>query len=85
MKKLTLLSIAWTGLLLGSCQENDLGSGANTIAREYAKPAPEAWGAAQKSAEAADFKVTSDKHDRFGGQRMKDEFERTTPSEGSGR
>jgi hypothetical protein len=60
--------VAWTGLLLVSCQENDLGSGTNTIVREYAKPAPDAWSAAHKSAEAAGLTVTSDKHDQFGGE-----------------
>ena len=53
---------------LGACQGNDLGTGANTVDREYAKPAAEVCKAALQSAESAGFKVLSDKHDQLGGE-----------------
>jgi len=65
--------LLWTGipallLLAAACRSNDLGSGANTVDREFAKPAPEVWKASVKSVEAMDLKVSSDLHDRFGGE-----------------
>lgn len=53
---------------LGACRGNDLGSGANTVDREYPKPASEVSKAALTSAESADFKVRSDKRDQMGGE-----------------
>jgi hypothetical protein len=54
--------------LLASCQSNDLGSGANTVDRDFAKPAADVWKASVKSAEAMDLKVVGDAHDQFGGE-----------------
>ncbi len=62
------LTLAWMGLLVASCQENDLGSGANTMVREYAKPASETWKAARATVDGAEFKFTGDKHDQLGGE-----------------
>jgi len=53
---------------LGACSERDLGTGANTVDREYSKPAAEVCKAALESTESADFKVLSDKRDQMGGE-----------------
>ena len=55
-------------LSLASCAGNDLGSGANTIDREYAKPASEIWSASLKSAEGAHLTLRSERHDKMGGE-----------------
>ena len=55
-------------LFLTSCAGNDLGSGANTIDREYAKPASEIWSASLKSAESAKLTLRSERHDKMGGE-----------------
>lgn len=55
-------------LALSACQSSDLGTGANTLDREYARPAHEAWKAAVGCAESAGFRISSDRHDRFGGE-----------------
>jgi len=60
--------LACTGLCLCSCQENDFGSGANTVVREYSISAPQTSSAARRSAEAAGFTLTSDNHDQLGGE-----------------
>jgi hypothetical protein len=53
---------------LWACQSNDLGSGANTVDREFARSAHEVWKASVRSAESLDFRIASDTHDRFGGE-----------------
>lgn len=66
----TAMSI-WLGsslLALLACNENDLGSGANTVNREFAKAVPEVWTAAERSAEKAECKISSDVHDKLGGE-----------------
>jgi hypothetical protein len=55
-------------LILGSCRENDLGTGANTVDREFSKPAHDVWKASVKSAETMDLTISSDRHDEFGGE-----------------
>lgn len=60
------LALAIAGL--GACKGNDLGTGANTVDREYSKPAADVYKAAQKSAEATEFKMQSDRHDELGGE-----------------
>jgi hypothetical protein len=66
MKSLTLATL---GLLtLAACRERDLGTGVNTLDREYAKPATETWKAAVKSVEAAGLKIEEDSADRLGGE-----------------
>ena len=67
MNKL-MMAAAIAVLTLTSCATNDLGSGANTIDREYAKPASEIWSASLKSAEAANLTLNSEHHDKMGGE-----------------
>ena len=67
MKRLSRLWIP-AAFLLASCQTNDLGSGANTVDRDFAKPASDVWKASVKSAESMDLKIVNDAHDRFGGE-----------------
>jgi hypothetical protein len=55
---------------LGACQGRDLGARANTVDREYSKPASEVCVAVRRSAEAAGLNVRSDKHDVLGGDLM---------------
>lgn len=55
-------------LSLASCAGNDLGSGANTIVREYAKPASEIWSASLRSTEEANLTLRSERHDKMGGE-----------------
>lgn len=52
---------------LAACHAHDLGSGVNTVEREYARPASDVWKAAVKSIESAGLKVLSDPADQFGG------------------
>ena len=66
MKRLVWIPAAF--LLAASCRSNDLGSGANTVDRDFAKPASEVWKASVKSAESMELKIVSDAHDRFGGE-----------------
>jgi len=68
MKRLSRVWIPAALLLAAACQSNDLGSGANTVDRDFAKPAPEVWKASVKTAESMDLKVVGDAHDRFGGE-----------------
>ena len=67
MNKL-MAAAALAAILLTSCAGSDLGSGANTIDREYAKPASEIWSASLKSAEAAHLTLKSERHDKMGGE-----------------
>ena len=55
-------------LILGSCRENDLGTGANTVDREFSMPAHDVWKASVKSAESMELTISSDRHDEFGGE-----------------
>jgi hypothetical protein len=68
MKNLISMILVLSIVPLSACRETDLGTGTNTVDREYSKPAPEACKAALQSAESADFKVLSDKHDQLGGE-----------------
>jgi hypothetical protein len=68
MRRTLSLCLSAPLLALLACRENDLGSGVNTVDREFAKTAPEAWAAAVKSAEKADFKICGDTHDKLGGE-----------------
>lgn len=53
---------------LGACSSNDLGTGANTVDREFTRHASDVWSASIQSVDAMDLKVLSDSHDRFGGE-----------------
>ena len=68
MRTTTLALISAAFLWIPSCQESDLGTGTNTVDREYARPATDAWKAAVRSAESAGLKICSDNHDKFGGE-----------------
>jgi hypothetical protein len=60
-----LLALALPPLL--ACQTHDLGTGVNTVDREYARPAAEVCKAALACAAAGDFKVVDGRYDQFGG------------------
>ena len=66
-RTITLLASA-AAVVLGSCGETDLGTGANTVEREFSKPAHDVWKASVKSAEAMDLAISIDRHDEFGGE-----------------
>lgn len=68
MKRMILEGIPAVLLLLAACKSNDLGSGANTVDREFSKPAPEVWKASVKSVQAMELKVSHDAHDQLGGE-----------------
>src|SRR5262245_32921108 len=68
MRSLTLSLISAACLLMPSCQENDLGTGANPLERDYARSAPDAWKAAVRCAETSGLQICSDRHDNFGGE-----------------
>jgi hypothetical protein len=53
---------------IGACRSNDLGSGANTVEREFSMPADDVWKASVKAAESMDLTLSRDAHDRFGGE-----------------
>jgi hypothetical protein len=54
--------------VLGACQSNDLGSGANTVEREFSMSADDVWKASVKAAESMDLRVSRNAHDKFGGE-----------------
>lgn len=62
-----ILTLPALVLGLAACHERDLGSGINTMDREYAKPAAETWKASVKSVEAAGLTVVSRPNDELGG------------------
>jgi hypothetical protein len=53
--------------VLGACHSNDLGSGANTVDREFALSADDVWQASVKAAESMDLRISRNAHDKFGG------------------
>jgi len=68
MKRQTLFILGALALSLAACRDRDLGSGVNTLDREYSKPAADSLQAAVKSVEAAGLKVSSKPADEFGGE-----------------
>jgi len=68
MKTLMSTLLALTTMLLVACQSNDLGTGANTVDRDYAKPAGDVSKAALQSAQSADLKVLRNQHDQLGSE-----------------
>ena len=68
MRTLTLSLISAACLWIPSCQENDLGTGANTLERDYARSAPDAWKAAVRTAESSGLNICKDHYDKFGGE-----------------
>jgi len=65
--KLTL-SLSALVVALCACRERDLGTGLNTVEREYSKPIGEVWNATVESVKSADMRIESDSHDELGGQ-----------------
>ena len=53
---------------IGACRSNDLGSGANTVEREFSRSALDVWNASVKAAESMELAVSRDAHDRLGGE-----------------
>ncbi|HLY08159.1 MAG TPA: DUF3568 family protein [Planctomycetota bacterium] len=68
MKRAMAIGITPLLLALLACQDNDLGSGVNTVDREFAKSVPQVWAAAVRSAETLEFTVTGDAHDKLEGE-----------------
>jgi len=67
---LTLLALAACGSSdkSSSTKQSDLGTGINTVDRQYAKSATDAWDASVAAVKAYDLKVDSDAHDTMGGE-----------------
>lgn len=74
----TLPSVFAALLVLAGCGDStqssdsamsrsDLGTGANTVTRKYAKPAADVWDASVAAVKSYDLSVESDRHDRLGG------------------
>ncbi len=68
MRTLSTAILVLSILPLGACHQNDLGTGANTVDRDYSKSATDASKAALQSVESAKLTVLSDKHDQMGGE-----------------
>jgi len=68
MKTLISALLALAIMPLVACQSNDLGTGANTVDRDYAKPAAEVGKAALQSAQSADLKILRNQHDQLGSE-----------------
>jgi hypothetical protein len=68
MNRLTALVLLASLPVLGACGSNDLGSGVNTVDREFARQAPDVWSASVKGVEAMDLRILNDPHDSFGGE-----------------
>jgi hypothetical protein len=76
--KLSLFAAFAAALALAGCSSsqpsdsamsrNDLGTGANTVTRKYAKPAPDVWDAAVSAVKSYDLSIDSDRHDKMGGE-----------------
>jgi hypothetical protein len=49
-------------------KQNDLGTGINTVNRQYAKSALEIWDAATVAVKSYDLKLENDRHDTMGGE-----------------
>lgn len=76
MKHLSVLT-AGAMVLLGACSSSekgaatnrgDLGSGINTVERQYGKPAATVWDATVAALKSYDLRVDSDRHDDLGGE-----------------
>lgn len=67
MKRL-IVTVSALALALAACRERDLGTGLNTVDREYSKPVGDVWNAAVESVKSADMRIESESHDDLGGQ-----------------
>jgi len=52
----------------GSTKQSDLGTGINTVDRQYGRSASDAWDASMAAVKAYDLTVESDHHDSMGGE-----------------
>jgi hypothetical protein len=68
MKSLISAILVLSIVTLGACRSNDLGTGTNTVDREYSKAASEVCKAVLHGAESAKLTVMSDRHDQMGGE-----------------
>lgn len=68
MKRAMPIWVSTSLLALLACNENDLGSGVNTVDREFTRTVPEVWAAASKGAEKLECRISSDVHDKMGGE-----------------
>lgn len=75
--KVSMTSLAALVLALAACsssdkssstKQSDLGTGINTIDRQYGKPAGDTWDAAVGAIKSYDITVDSDSHDAMGGE-----------------
>ena len=57
-------------LSLAACHQHDLGTGANTVEREYARSSDRVWSAAVESAKDAGLVIVSENVDALGGTLM---------------
>jgi hypothetical protein len=53
---------------MAACRERDLGTGLNTVDRDYSKPADQVWSAAVDSVKQAGMRIETDRHDALGGE-----------------
>ena len=67
MRRLSAILLSGALAALGACTHNDLGSGANTVEREFAMSADDVWKASIKAAESMDLRISRNAHDKFGG------------------
>lgn len=65
---LTLVMAACSSDRSSSSKQSDLGTGLNTVERNYARSAPDAWDAAAAAVKSYDLRVESDRHDAMGGE-----------------
>jgi hypothetical protein len=63
------MKLAWAALFLflAGCHQHDLGTGANTVEREYARSADKIWSATVESAKEAGLDIVSERNDGLGG------------------
>jgi hypothetical protein len=54
--------------VIGACQSNDLGSGVNTVDREFAMSADDVWQASFDAAESMGLAISRNARDKFGGE-----------------
>jgi|SRR5579862_925146 len=75
--RLAPFCVATLALAMGACsaddkssasRQSDLGTGINTVDRQYVKSASETWDAATAVVKGYEFKLESDQHDAMGGE-----------------
>jgi hypothetical protein len=75
--RIVIVALVWCTLGLAACggsdkssagKQSDLGTGINTVDRQYAKSASDTWDAAAAAMKSYDLTVDSDRHDAMGGE-----------------